>query len=151
MSDLRMPDLNQVLIAGRLTRDPELKHTGSGRAYCRFSVANTRYYRTKDGEKGEETVFVNCSCWDRQAEFIGERLQKGRPVLVEGRLRSYEFEDRDSGQKRNRIEVNARRVTPLDWDDSGGSGGGGGGGGGSRSSGASQEPEEPAPEDDIPF
>ncbi len=150
MSDLRVPDLNRVLIAGRLTRDPELKYTGTGRAYCRFSIANTRYFKSKDGERREETTFVNASVWDKQAEWVGERLRKGRPVLVEGGLRSYDIEDKNSGQKVSRLELNAQRVTPLDWDE--------GPGGGQRSASGeartAHEPrpiEEPLPEDDIPF
>lgn len=123
MADLRVPDLNVVFIAGRLTRDPDLKYTVNNRAYCRFGIANTRYYRTKDGNRGEDTVFINCSCWDRQAEWIGDRIKKGRPVLVEGSLRSYEAEDRNTGQKTTRVEINARRITPLDWDDQGPGGG----------------------------
>lgn len=162
MADLRVPDLNVVYIAGRLTRDPDLKYTsGSNRAYCRFGIANTRYYKTKEGDRREETTFVNGSCWDRQAEWVGERLKKGRPVLVEGTLRSYESEDRDSGQKTTRLEINARRVTPLDWDEDMR----GGGPTRTESPGYRQEPspgrqesrpmprpiEEPIPEDDIPF
>lgn len=131
MADLRVPDLNVVYIAGRLTSDPDLRYTQSGRAYCRLRLANTKYFRTKEGERREDTTFVNASCWDKQAEFIGERLRKGRPVLVEGSLRSYEMEDTATGQKNTRLEINARRITPLDWDDnSGGAQGGGGGQGG---------------------
>jgi single-strand DNA-binding protein len=152
MSDLRVPDLNRVFIAGRLTRDPELKYTGTNRAYCRFGIANTRYYKTKDGERREETVFVSGSVWDRQAEWVGERLRKGRPVLVEGALRSYDVEDRNTGQKTSRLEIQAQRITPLDWDDDGK--GGGGGGARPQSAAAAPEPriiDEPIPEDDIPF
>ena len=174
MADLRVPDLNMVVIAGRLTRDPELKYTGTGRPYCRLSVANSRYYRTKEGERREETVFVEGSVWDKQAEWIGEKLRKGRPVIVEGRLRQNEWEDRDTGQKRTKLELAIQRVVPLDWDEggAGGSGGGGGGGygqqrsapqggggygGGAPASGGGAPPraprhiEEPIPEDDIPF
>ena len=144
MSDLRMPDLNQVLIAGRLTRDPELRYTGSGMAVCRLSVANTRYYRKKDGGKGEETVYIDATVWDKTAEWVGERLKKGRPLLIEGRLKTDQWEDKDSGQKRSKIEINAKRITPLDWDDD------------DRPASRESTPkpraiEEPIPEDDIPF
>lgn len=163
MGDLRVPDLNVVHIAGRLTRDPELKYTSGNRAYVRFGLANTRYYRTKDGERREDTTFVNGSAWDKQAEWIGERLKKGRPILVEGTLRSYDFEDSATGQKVTKLEISARRVTPLDWDDDGSQRGGGSasGGGGAEASRPQQyerpatpkprEIEEPLPEDDIPF
>ena len=156
MSDLRVPDLNMVMIAGRLTRDPELKYTAGNRAYCRFGIANTRYYKSRDGEKREDTVFASCSVWDKQAEWIGERIKKGRPVLIEGSLNSYDFNDKDTGQKVTRLEIRARRVTPLDWDENYG-GGGQQGGGGYQQPAQQQAPpaprpiEEPIPEDDIPF
>jgi single-strand DNA-binding protein len=166
MSDLRLPDLNKVLIAGRLTRDPELKYISSGRAVCRLSIANSRYYKDKNGERKEDTSFVDATVWDKMAEYVGERLKKGRPVLIEGRIKSDSWEDKTSGQKRTKIEIAAQRVTPLDWDDDGRGGGGGGGstsggsyggGGGYGDSGRSsqapapREIEEPIPEDDIPF
>lgn len=156
MSDLRVPDLNQVIIAGRLTRDPELRYIASGMALCKLAVANTRYFKRKDGERGEETTFVDVTLWDKQAEWAGERLKKGRPVLVEGRLKTDQWEDKSTGQKRSRLDILARRVVPLDWEDSDrGSGGGGGGGYGQRPvserSPAPREIEEPIPEDDIPF
>lgn len=117
MANLRVPDLNTLYIAGRLTSDPELKYTPTGKAYCRVRIANTRYFKNQQGERQEDTTFVNASCWDKQAEYIGEKLRKGRRVLVEGSLRSYETED--NGQKTTRIEINARRITPLGWDDQG--------------------------------
>lgn len=148
MGDLRVPDLNHILLAGRLTRDPELRYLQSGMAVCDMSVANTRYFKGKDGERREETVFVDVTVWDRQAEWAGERLRKGRPVLVEGRLRGREWEDKSTGQKRSKLEINAQRVTPLDWDDESR------GSGASRPAQAAPAPraiEEPIPEDDIPF
>jgi len=168
MANLRMPDLNVVVIAGRLTRDPELKYTGTQRAYCKVSIANTRRYKTKDGEQREETVFIEGTLWDKFAEYVGDKFRKGRPVLIEGRLSQSEWEDRESGQKRSKIELRIARLTPLDWDDDGRGGGGGGAGGQQRSSapaaggsnapsgggGGSRAPrhiEEPIPEDDIPF
>lgn len=169
MADLRMPDLNMVVVAGRLTRDPELKYTGGGRAYCRVSIANSRRYKTKEGEQREETVFLEGTLWDKFAEYVGDKFRKGRPVLIEGRLRQSEWEDRESGQKRTRIELAINRLTPLDWDEDGrgaggGAPGGGGaysqrpaapqGGGGAPAGGGSRAPrhiEEPIPEDDIPF
>jgi|JI91814CRNA_FD_contig_61_2400715_length_966_multi_1_in_0_out_0_2 single-strand DNA-binding protein len=166
MADLRMPDLNMVVVAGRLTRDPELKYTGTGRAYCKVSVANTRRYKTKDGEQREESVFLDGTLWDKFAEYVGDKFRKGRPVLIEGRLRQNEWEDRETGQKRSKIELQINRLTPLDWDEAGGSGGGGGGGnysqqraaapsggggGGAAAPRAPRHIEEPLPEDDIPF
>ena len=153
MSDLRVPDLNKVTLAGRLTRDPELKYTGSGVAFCKLGLAVSRFYRTKDGERKEETMFINVSVWDKAAEYIGERVRKGRPLLVEGRLVSNEGEDKATGQKRSTIEVRAERVQQLDWDEGQGGGGGRPAGGGASSSSRPQPRviEEPIPDDDVPF
>jgi single-strand DNA-binding protein len=144
MSDLRMPDMNKVTLAGRLTRDPELRYTSSNVALCKLGLAVSRFYKTRDGERKEDTLFVDVTVWDRSAEYCGENLKKGRPVLVEGRLTMSEWEDRDTGKKRRKLEVTAQRVQHLDWEDRGGSGGG--------SSRPEPRPiEEPIPEDDIPF
>ena len=116
MGDLKVPDLNRVFLAGRLTRDPELRYTTSGMAYCKVGIANTRYYKGKDGNRAEETFFVDVTLWGQQAEWAGERFKKGRPVLVEGSLRMHEWDDRESGQKRSKLELNAQRMTALDWD-----------------------------------
>lgn len=140
MSDLKMPDLNRVIIAGRLANDPEVRHIPSGTAVCKMRLASSSFYKSNDGERKEDTTFVNVEVWDRLAEFCGDTLKKGRPVLVEGSLKSDEWEDKSTGQKRTAIKIRAQRVHQLDWDDRGG--------GPSRSS--SRE-EEPAAEDDIPF
>lgn len=148
MSDLRVPEINYVALAGRLTRDPELKHLPSGMAICEMYLAVSRFYKGKDGERKEDTVFIGVTAWDKQAEFLGDKLRKGRPIYVEGSLTFDQWEDKSSGQKRSKIEVRARRVQMLDWDDQGG--------GGQRSApsnqGSTQQSgAEPAPEDDIPF
>ncbi len=119
MSDLRMPDLNRVIVAGRLTRDPELRYTSSNQPYCKLGLAISRVYKTKDGDKREDTVFVNVTAWRATAEFCGNTLRKGRPVMVEGRLTSNEWEDKATGQKRSAVEITADRVELLDWDNSG--------------------------------
>lgn len=148
MADLRMPDLNKVFLAGNLTRDPELKYLASGQAICKLGLAVNRRYRTKDGEQREETMFINATVWGKSAEYCGENLQKGRPVIVEGSLRSNDWEDKTTGQKRTGYEVNAERVQAISWDDSRG---GGGGGGPQRNAAEPRPIEEPVPEDDVPF
>lgn len=163
MADLRMPDTNLVVIAGRLTRDPELKYTGTGRPYCKVSIANTRKYRTKDGEAREESLFIDGTLWDKFAEYVADKLRKGRPVLIQGALKQNDWEDRDTGQKRSKIELNVNQLSPLDWD---GEGQGGDRGGGQRAerapartetratAPAERKPrqiEDPVDEDDILF
>jgi single-strand DNA-binding protein len=152
MADLRMPDLNKVLLAGNLTRDPELRFIPSGMAVCKLGLASNRRYRTKEGENKEETLFINATCWGKTAEFVGENFKKGRAVLIEGRLQMNEWDDKTTGQKRSTIDINADRVQSLSWEDrAGGPSGGGGGGGGGRSRRQESAPDGPEPEDDIPF
>ncbi|MGI6460844.1 MAG: single-stranded DNA-binding protein [Candidatus Hydrogenedentales bacterium] len=141
MADLRMPDLNKVFLAGRLTRDPELRYLSSGTPLCRMGLAVSRFYKTREGERREETLFVDVVAWRGTAEYCGENLKKGRPILVEGTLRSDHWEDKTTGQKRSKIEVQADRIQTLDWDSDGGTGG----------KPAPRVIEEPIPEDDVPF
>ena len=146
MSDLRMPDLNKVFLAGRLTRDPELKYLPQGTAVCKLGLAVSRFYKGKDGEKKEDTLFIDVTVWEKTAEYCGERLRKGRPVLVDGRLKSNDWEDKTTGQKRTKIEVQGLSIRELDWEDRSG-----GGGAASAAKPAPREIEEPIPEDDVPF
>jgi single-strand DNA-binding protein len=143
MSDLRMPDVNRVILCGRLTRDPELRYLTSGTAVCKMGLAVSRFTKSRDGERREETMFINVEAWEKLAEYCGQYLKKGRPVWVEGRLRSNDWEDKNTGQKRTSIEVRAERMQALDWDESSG--------GAAPSRPAPREIEEPVPEDDIPF
>jgi len=141
MADLRMPDLNKVFLAGNLTRDPELKYIPSGTAVCKLGIAVSRKYRSKDGELREETAFINVEAWAKTAEYCGENLKKGAPIIVEGRLKMDSWEDKTSGQKRTAIKVSADRIQQISWEDRGG-----------RASTPAPRPiEEPVPEDDIPF
>lgn len=149
MADLRMPDMNMVLLAGRLTRDPEARVLPTGMALCKLGIAHSRKFRTKDGNQKEETLFINATCWGKTAEYVRDNFKKGRPVLIEGRLKLDEWDDKTTGAKRSSIEITAERVQALDWEDRGGAGGGGGSRGGSRTSSAPSD--EPLPEDDIPF
>lgn len=122
MPDLKMPDLNTVMLAGRLTRDPELKYLSNGTAVCSCALAVSRKYKAKDSkDTREETVFVDFEAWRQVAEWMGDRLHKGDPVLVSGSLKSDQWEDRQTGQKRSRIMVRADRVQALAWDASGNS------------------------------
>ena len=120
-AEVRQPEQqNTVLLTGRLTRDPELKYTASGTAMCRFGLAVNRRYKDKTGEFKDETTFVNCVIWREAGERVGKVVKKGSPVHVEGRLRSYDFQDKD-GNKRSGIEVEARRVQILEKASSAGS------------------------------
>jgi single-strand DNA-binding protein len=101
--------LNKVFLMGNLTRDPELRYIPSGTAVANFTVAVNRPYKDSTGERKEEVSFIRVVVWGKMAETCGEYLTKGRPVLVEGRLKSRSWEDQ-TGQKRGALEVVANSV-----------------------------------------
>jgi single-strand DNA-binding protein len=113
MTELKVPNLNRVLLAGRLTRDPELRYTPNGTAVCNFSIALNRRYKDQSGNWQDEPTFVNVVAWQSAAENIGKFLHKGSPVLVEGRLESRSWET-ETGQKRSSLEVRADNVRFLE-------------------------------------
>jgi single-strand DNA-binding protein len=104
-----MASLNKVFLIGNLTRPPELRYTPSGTAVADLRLAVNRNYTTQGGEKREETSFLTVIVWGKQAESCGEYLDKGSPILIEGRLQTREWEGKD-GQKRSVVEVVAERV-----------------------------------------
>lgn len=114
MADLKMPEVNSVIVAGRLTRDPELRYVKSDVAVCTMGLAiNTR---VKRGERWEdETTFLDVKAWAKQAEHASEKLRKGAPILVEGTLRQESWEAKD-GSQRSKLLVVARRIHQLEWD-----------------------------------
>lgn len=129
-----MPNLNKVQLMGNITRDPEVRYTPKGTAVTDISLAINRNFTGDDGERREETTFVDITFWGRQAEVIGEYMKKGRPLYVEGRLQLDTWEDKASGQQRSRLKVVGENFQFLGSREDGG---GGGGGGGSRSGGQS--------------
>jgi len=108
-----MASYNKVLLMGNLTRDPEVRYTPKGTAIANLGLAVNRVYTTDAGEQKEEVTFVDIEVWGRQAETAGQYLSKGRPVFVEGRLKLDSWEDKESGQKRNKLKVVAERVQFL--------------------------------------
>ena len=107
-------DLNCFTGIGRLTRDPELRYTPSGRAVCRFGLAVNRSYKNQEGNNVEDTLFINVSVWGKQAEYTSQYLKKGRRIAINGELRSNNWQDRD-GNRRVSYEINARTVQFLDY------------------------------------
>jgi single-strand DNA-binding protein len=107
-----MADLNCVILAGRLTRDPEVRHTATGQAVADLGLAISERYRNKTGEWVERSCFADVVVWGRQAETCGEYLSKGSPVLVEGRLQLDQWENQQ-GEKRSKLMVRALRVQFL--------------------------------------
>ena len=131
-----MASYNKVLLMGNLTRDPELRYSGSGggggsgggsgggNAICKFGLAVNSQWRDAQGQQHEETTFVDITTFGRQAETCNEFLKKGRPVFVDGRLKFSQWDDRETGKKRSKLDVVADRVQFLGSRD--GSPGGGG-------------------------
>ena len=105
-------NMNKVFLMGNLTRDPELRYVPSGTAVANFTLAVNRPYKDAAGEKKEEVSFIRVVVWGKMAEVCGEYLAKGRPVLVEGRLKSRTWEAQD-GQKRSALDVVAMNVQFL--------------------------------------
>ncbi len=109
-----MADLNKVFLMGRLTFDPELRRTPSGTGVAELRVATTRTWQGRDGERREETLFVDVTVWDRQAENCCQFLRKGSGIHVEGSLKMDTWDDKNTGEKRSKIRVHADRVQFLD-------------------------------------
>ena len=158
-----MASVNKVILIGNLGRDPEVRYTPSGAAICNVTIATSRNWKAKDsGEKMEETEWHRVVFYDRLAEIAGEYLKKGRPVYVEGRLKTRKWQDKD-GVDKYTTEIIAEQMQLLGSREGMGGGADEGGGGGSRPAPA-QRPAagRPAPasksstgfedmDDDIPF
>lgn len=99
-----MRGFSKAIIAGNLTRDPELRSTTTGNSVCRFGVAVNRSFRV-NGELREETSFIDCTAWGKTGETISQYLHKGSAILLSGRLSQSTWEDKETGQKRSRVEI----------------------------------------------
>jgi single-strand DNA-binding protein len=161
---------NKVLLMGNLTRDIELRHTASNKAVARIGLAVNQRYTTSEGEKREETTFVDCEAWGRTAEVMSQYLGKGRPVLIEGRLKLDQWQDKESGQNRSRLVVVVENFQFVDSRGEGGdaprpasgpagaSGGAPRAAGGNASRGGAAPKSQPGPSEgqyidpnDVPF
>ena len=140
-----MPSFNKVILVGNLTRDPELRYTPKGSAVAKIGLAVNRTWKDESGQQKEEVTFVDVDAFGRQAEVISQYLKKGRPILVEGRLRLDQWDDKQTGQKRSRLGVVLESFQFLD---SGGAREGGpvGGGFSAPPDAPRQAPSRPAPQ-----
>ncbi|MBA3622979.1 MAG: single-stranded DNA-binding protein [Methylibium sp.] len=105
-------NINRVLLAGNLTRNPQVKFF-SERAVANFGIAVNERWKDKDGQAKESTTFVDVEAWGRTAELVGQYLTKGRACFIEGRLKLDQWDDKD-GQKRSKLKVVADSVQFLD-------------------------------------
>jgi single-strand DNA-binding protein len=108
-----MANFNKVILVGNLTRDPELRYTPKGTAVARLGLAVNRVWRGETGEKKEEATFVDIDAFGQQAETICQYMKKGSPMLVEGRLRLDQWDDKQTGQKRSKLLVVLESFTFL--------------------------------------
>jgi single-strand DNA-binding protein len=158
-----MANFNKVILAGNLTRDPELRYTPKGTAVVKLGMAINRTWKGESGEAREEVTFVDVEAWDRQAEVIAQYMRKGRPILVEGRLKLDTWEDKNTHQKVSKLKV---RLESFSFIDSKGPEGGAGAGAApsgeparrpeapakpAAAAGPPENGETPPEEDDVPF
>jgi single-strand DNA-binding protein len=115
-----MASFNKVILVGNLTRDPELRYTPKGMAIAKIGLAVNRKWTTECGEQREEVTFVDIDVFGRQAENLGQYKRKGDPLLVEGRLRLDQWEDRGTGQKRSKLSVVGEMIQYLGRSQGGG-------------------------------
>ena len=108
-----MSSFNRVTLMGNLTRDPELKRSKSGATLTELGMAMNRSWTNENGQRHDETTFVDVTVWGKQAENAAKYLQKGRSVLIEGRLQLDSWQDTNTGQNRSRLRVVAESVQFL--------------------------------------
>jgi single-strand DNA-binding protein len=109
-----MASFNKVILAGNLTRDPELRYTPKGTAIARLGIACNRKWKSETGELKEEVTFVDVDAFGKTAETIAQYLKKGRPILIEGRLRYETWEDKQTNQKKSKLGVVLENFQFLD-------------------------------------
>jgi single-strand DNA-binding protein len=115
-----MANYNKIILVGNLTRDPQMKYLPSQMAVTEFGLAVNHRYKTKTGEDREEVCFIDCSAFGRTAEVINQYCQKGKPILVEGRLKYDTWEDKQGGGKRSKHVVVVDNIQLLGGRDQGG-------------------------------
>nr|WP_316641427.1 single-stranded DNA-binding protein [uncultured Roseateles sp.] len=130
-----MASVNKVILIGNLGRDPEVRYMPSGSAVCNLAIATSRGSKNREsGERQEETEWHRVALFDRLAEIAGEYLKKGRPVYIEGRLKTRKWQDKD-GKDQYTTEIVAEQMQMLGGRDGAGGGDEGGGGGSSYGGG----------------
>ena len=135
----RVPELNFIIVSGRLTRDPDIRMTQKGSTVCSFSIANNRSYMDPStNEWKEEVSYISATAFGSLADRLKERIKKGTPVILEGRLVMNEFTGKD-GQQRRELRINANRVQVVPT------------GATTQEANASTEAETEVAEDDVPF
>jgi single-strand DNA-binding protein len=139
-----MKGFSKAILAGNLTRDPETRTTPNGASVTGFTLAVNRSYKDANGQNKEQTSFIDCTAWGKPGEIIAQYTKKGSALLVSGRLDQRSWEDKDTKQKRSKVEVTVEDFTFL-------SGGGdrGGDSGGTYGGGANNAPTQDVVPEDV--
>ncbi len=135
-----MRGFSKAIVAGNVTRDPEVRATPSGAQACNFSIAVNRVFRGSDGNQQEQTSFIDCVAWGRSGETIAQYVKKGSALIVSGRIEQRSWEDKTSGQRRSRTEIIVEDFSFINGN------GAGGNGGGTRATSKSSAPADTAEE-----
>lgn len=134
-----MRGFSKAIVAGNVTRDPEMRATPSGAQACNFTVAVNRVFKGGDGNQQEQTSFIDCVAWGRMGETIAQFVKKGSGIIVSGRIEQHSWEDKNSGQRRSRTEIIVDDFSFV----------GGGEGGGRATSSRSRKTDVEAPVDEA--
>lgn len=153
-----MRGFTKAIVAGNVTRDPEMRTTPSGSQVCSFTIAVNRSFRGSDGNQQESVSYLDCVAWGKSGETINQYIHKGSALLVSGRLEQRSWDDKNTGQKRSRVEIVVDDFSFIGGDRSGGSNGGGfsrsnaaDDAGDASDAGAGDSDEDQINLDEIPF
>jgi single-strand DNA-binding protein len=136
---------NKVILLGNLTADPETRTTPNGQSVTSFSLAVNRTWNDANGNRQESTSFINCTAWGARGETIARYVQKGRQLLVSGRLEQRSWDDKDTGKKRSTIDVIVEEFSFI----SDGRGGSGNSGSSASSSSKTSSAKSKSDDDDV--
>ena len=115
MGEARIPNLNNIQLAGRVTWGPDHKVIGGDNALCKFGLAVNRKFRKNDGGLGEESLFINCEVWGHAADFARDDLYKGAKVIVEGSLKEDKWQK--DGVDHTKMGIKVNKINTLEWKD----------------------------------
>lgn len=148
-----MRGFSKAIIAGNVTRDPDMRTTPSGSQVCSFAIAVNRSYKDSSGAQQDQVSYLDCVAWGKSAEIISQYIKKGSQLLVSGRLEQRSWEDKNSGQRRSRTEIVVEDFSFIGGNN-GGNGGGYGGGssarGGSKAAAEEVDTGSDIVPDDVP-
>jgi single-strand DNA-binding protein len=142
--------LNKVMLMGNITRDIELRHTPSNLAVATIGMAMNHRWRTPEGEQKEDVTFVDCDAWGKTAELIAQYFAKGRPIMIEGRLKLDTWQDKKTNENRSKLKVVIENFYFVDSKPGSGGGAGGAEGGSSANGGGWSPRQNPQPRQSQP-